>query len=142
MYIYIFQDEKCRLMRNLSLSMIQAQWKLIYTPLINDNCPKGLNLNECLFVSMLTTYIPCSKPGFVLQYFSRALNSSDLGLSTLLQVSKVTNHFIYYLLSMSVCLFVCLFVSNKCQNGWINRAQILSGTSHDYREGLWMLRIT
>ena len=43
------------------------------------------------------------------------------------------------------CLAVCLsdlFESNKRQNGWTDRAQILCGTSHDPREGLWMLRIT
>ncbi|XP_023339086.1 condensin-2 complex subunit D3 [Eurytemora carolleeae] len=49
------------------------------------------------YLSMLTTYIPCSKPGFVLQYFSTALNSSDLGLSTLLQVSKVLLASVNYL---------------------------------------------
>jgi len=36
-----------------------------------------------------------------------------------------------------VCLSVCLFVSNKRQNGWTDRAQIFCGTSRDPREGLW-----
>ena len=41
------------------------------------------------------------------------------------------------------CLFfVCLFVSNKRQNGWIDRAQIFCGTSRDPREGLWMIKIS
>jgi len=34
---------------------------------------------------------------------------------------------------------VCLFVSNKRQNGWTDRAQIFCGTSRDPREGLWMI---
>ena len=41
-----------------------------------------------------------------------------------------------------LCLSVCLYVSYKRQNGWIDRAQILCGTSHDPREGLRMLRVT
>ena len=32
---------------------------------------------------------------------------------------------------------VCLFVSNKRQNGWTDRAQILCRTSRDPMEGLW-----
>ena len=39
------------------------------------------------------------------------------------------------------CLSVCLFVSNKRQNGWTDRAQIFCGTSRDPREGLWMIEI-
>ena len=42
---------------------------------------------------------------------------------------------------LSVCLFVCLFVANKRQNGWTDRAQIFYGTSRDPREGLWMIEI-
>ena len=40
-------------------------------------------------------------------------------------------------------LVVCLFVSNTRLrlNGWTYWAQILCGTSHDPREGLWVLRI-
>ena len=49
-----------------------------------------------------------------------------------------------YKFGLSVCLFVCLsvclFVSNKRQNGWTDRAQIFCGTSHDPREGLWMIK--
>ena len=43
---------------------------------------------------------------------------------------------------MSVCLFVCLFVSNKRQNGWTDRAQIFCGTSREPREGLWIIKIS
>ena len=39
------------------------------------------------------------------------------------------------------CLFVCLFVSNKRQNGWTDWTQIFCGTSRDHREGLWMIKI-
>ena len=37
---------------------------------------------------------------------------------------------------------VCLFVSNKRQNGWTDRAQIFCGTSRDPTEGLWMIKIS
>ena len=47
---------------------------------------------------------------------------------------------------MSVCLgvmvSVCLFVSNKRQNGWTDRAQIFCGTSRDSREGLWIIKFS
>ena len=43
---------------------------------------------------------------------------------------------------MSVCLFVCLVVSNKRQNGWTDRAQIFCGASRDSREGLWIIKIS
>ena len=39
-------------------------------------------------------------------------------------------------------LSVCLFVSNKLQNGWTDRAQIFCGTSRDSREGLWIIKIS
>ena len=38
-------------------------------------------------------------------------------------------------------LSVCLFVSNKRQNGWTDQAQIFCGASRDPREGLWMIEI-
>ena len=41
-----------------------------------------------------------------------------------------------------ICLSVCLFVSNKRQNGWTDPAQIICGTSRDPREGLWMIKIS
>ena len=37
---------------------------------------------------------------------------------------------------------VRVFVSNKRQNGWTDRAQIFCGTSRDHREGLWMIKIS
>ena len=39
-------------------------------------------------------------------------------------------------------LSVCLFVSNKRQNGWTDRAQNFCGTSWSPREGLWMIKIS
>ena len=39
-------------------------------------------------------------------------------------------------------MYVCLFVSNKRQNGWTDRAQIFWGTSRDHRKGLWMIKIS
>ena len=51
-----------------------------------------------------------------------------------------------YKFGLSVCLFVwvsvCLFVSNKRQNVWTDRAQIFCGTSRDPREGLGMIKIS
>ena len=47
-----------------------------------------------------------------------------------------------YKFGLSVCLSVCLFVSNKRQNGWTDRAHIFCGTSHDPREGLWMIKFS
>ena len=51
-----------------------------------------------------------------------------------------------YKFGLSVCLFVCLpvclFVSNKRQNGWTDRAQIFFETSRDPREGLWKIKIS
>jgi len=43
---------------------------------------------------------------------------------------------------LSVCLSVFLFVSNKRQNGWTDRAQIFCGIFRDPREGLWMIKIS
>ena len=39
-------------------------------------------------------------------------------------------------------LSVCLFVSNKRQNGRTDRAQIFCGTSREPREGLWIIKIS
>jgi len=41
-----------------------------------------------------------------------------------------------YKFGLSVWVSVCLFVSNKRQNGRTDRAQILCGTSRDHSEGL------
>ena len=51
----------------------------------------------------------------------------------------------FYIKIWLVCLFVCRFVcivSNKRQNGWIDRVHIFCGTSRDPREGLWMIKIS
>ena len=45
-----------------------------------------------------------------------------------------------YTYTLLVCLGVRFFVSNKRQNGFTDRAQTLCGTSHDPREGLWMIK--
>ena len=47
-----------------------------------------------------------------------------------------------YKFGLSVWVSVCLFVSNKRQNSWTDRAQIFCGTSRDHREGLWMIKIS
>ena len=47
-----------------------------------------------------------------------------------------------YKFGLSVCLSVCPFVSNKRQNGWTDRPHIFCGTSHDPREGLWMIEFS
>ena len=52
-----------------------------------------------------------------------------------------TSRLSIYKFSLSVCLFVCPCVSNKRQNGWTDRAQILCGSSRDPMEGLWVIKI-
>ena len=47
--------------------------------------------------------------------------------------------FIYLYINLA-WVSVCLFVSNKRQNGWTNRAHIFCGSSRDPREGLWMIK--
>ena len=39
-------------------------------------------------------------------------------------------------------LYFHMFESNKRQNGWTDLAQILCGTLHGPREGLWMIKIS
>ena len=61
------------------------------------------------------------------------------------QVLWTGNYLIYlyiYKFGLSVMVGVCLFVSNKRQNGWIDWAQILCGTSHGPKEGLCMNKDT
>ena len=48
------------------------------------------------------------------------------------------NLYIYF----ACLLSVRMFVSNKRQNGWTERTQILCGTSRGPREGLWMIKIS
>ena len=61
------------------------------------------------------------------------------------QTDRQTNMDVYFIsiykFGLSV-FFVCLFVSNKRQNGWTDRAQIFCGTSRDPREGLWKIKIS
>jgi len=44
LYIYIFQDEKCRLMRNLSLSMVNSRF-LINRSYTLDQCILNVDLD-------------------------------------------------------------------------------------------------
>jgi len=43
-------------------------------------------------------------------------------------------------LCLGVCLFVSLLVCNKRQTSWTDWAQFFYGTSHDPREGLWIIQ--
>ena len=60
------------------------------------------------------------------------------------QVREVIRQGLYHLYINLACLFVCLgvclFVFNKRQNGWTDRAKIFCGTSRDHREVLWMIK--
>ena len=58
------------------------------------------------------------------------------------KIQNYRNHLYINLACLFVCFGVCLFVSNKRQNGWTDRAQIFCGTSRDPREGLWMIKIS
>ena len=51
--------------------------------------------------------------------------------------NTINTQFIYF-----VCLSSSLFVSNKLQNYWTDRAQILCMISHDPKESLWMIKIS
>ena len=52
-------------------------------------------------------------------------------LLALLELAGPLTKSIYTLLfCLSVCLPLCPFVSNKCQNGWTDRVQILYGTKN------------
>ena len=46
-----------------------------------------------------------------------------------------------YKLCLSVCRFVCPFLSNKRQDGWTDQVQFLCGTLDDPRKGLWKIKI-
>ena len=69
-----------------------------------------------------------------------AMNHVHLSMDILQYIMYMYPHI---LLSCNLCLGVCLglFVSNKRQNGWTDRAQIFCGTSRDHREGLWTIKI-
>ena len=47
-----------------------------------------------------------------------------------------------YSVSIYIYLLVCLSVSNKRQNCWTHRDQILCGTPHDPRESFCMIKIS
>ena len=52
--------------------------------------------------------------------------------------SNLQNNMEFYI--YFACLFICLFVFNKRQNGWTDRDQILCGTSRDPSEVLCMIK--
>ena len=63
--------------------------------------------------------------------------------------SRMENTFLNVVITVSIfncvllyinlaCLSGCLFLYNKCQNGWTDQAQIMCGTSRGPMEGLWM----
>ena len=57
--------------------------------------------------------------------------------------TPLINNSSIYKFGLSVCLFfVCLFVSNKRQNGRTDRAQVFCGSSRDPKEGLWMIKFS
>ena len=80
---------------------------------------------------------------------SSDLRVFEIGSTTWLLFNKERRRQIYnwfdfcylFVCFLFVLVFVCLFVSNKRQNGWTDRAQILCRTSRDPREGLWMIKI-
>ena len=54
----------------------------------------------------------------------------------------LVRQFFVRIVHLDVLVSVCLFVSNKRQNGRTDRAQIFCGTSRDSREGLWIIKIS
>jgi len=68
----------------------------------------------------------------VFNYRLLALSSTIIHQYTVINTLYTCAHgHMFYLYRNSACLSVCLFVSNKRQNGWTDRAQILSGTLHN-----------
>ena len=58
-----------------------------------------------------------------------------------ININFTVDIFILYLAFLSVCLSVLIYPKNVVKRGTY-RAQILCGSSHDPRKGLWMLKIT
>ena len=48
--------------------------------------------------------------------------------------------FVKKIIFVFVLFVIILFVANRLQNGWINLAQIIHGTSHDTMEGFLMIK--
>ena len=85
-------------------------------------------------------HFPVAYTCFVNSIFKRSYKKMVFAnLSINFQQIKIKSSLIYLYIN-SACLFVCLFVSNKRQNGWTDRAQIFCGTSRDSREGLWIIK--
>ena len=57
------------------------------------------------------------------------------------ELSKLRYSQLYLLYIYFACLFVCLFVYDKRQNGRTDRARILCVTSHDPRKALCNIKI-
>ena len=75
------------------------------------------------------------------QRISILLASFHVLFSVSLWLSHI--HYLYINLAcLSVCLSVCLFVFNKRQNGWTDRAKKFCGNSRDPREGLRMIKFS
>ena len=80
----------------------------------------------------------------VKQFMSLLMNQSNRQ-----SVTKLIFNFFYNIVANRLCLYinlaclgVCLFVSNKRQNGWTGEAQIFCGISRDPREGLWIVKFS
>ena len=127
LYIYIFQDEKCRLMRNLSLSMPLTVLK------------SSLDCSIDRPIQYLRTN-PFSKNYYIIFLFKGSLllkpelheNLPEMAASPKFRKPLLT-HIAYYFkdnkMPRTACLLVCLFVSNKRQNGWTGLAQMLTPAS-------------
>ena len=90
-----------------------------------------------LYLSTLLVYYPISeKRGMQVLHFNwiwkKTLNDECVKLLLTNKTQSI------YKFGLSVCLFV----SNKRQNGWTDRAQNFCGTSWSPREGLWMIKIS
>ena len=70
--------------------------------------------------------------------------SRKTSLSSTVILHTLESIYIIYtlLICQSVCMFVCLFVTDKSQVSSTDWAQTFCGTSRDPWEGLWMLRNT
>ena len=77
--------------------------------------------------------------GLIEIYFKNKKNILEVkGILDIVGKTPIQSKYIY---TLHVWVFVCLFLFNKRQNGWTDRAQILFRSSRNPKDGLSMLKI-
>ena len=73
------------------------------------------------------------------------LDFSNIFENIIYQMVRKSQYFIIMKIFTQIYLYiclVCLFDSNRRQNGWTDRDRILFGISHNSKEGLWIFKIS